>query len=168
MIVRDAAAANLNAAVGRRSAGELHFQAQLKVADCAEVYSSGFQFKFDRNHADWANQVSETPWHVIPIWVDQPSEAVEDAKTTGLSYEIGSGNLIDGIDEAIIGTEPEDSRTFTTQLVAGEHAGQDAEVTVTVQSVKVRELPDARVGLPAMGVLNGRVRALLAELVPAG
>jgi trigger factor len=69
-------------------------------------------------------------------------EEVEDAKTTGLSYEIGSGNLIDGIDEAIIGTEPEDSRTFTTQLVAGEHAGQDAEVTVTVQSVKVRELPE--------------------------
>jgi trigger factor len=70
-------------------------------------------------------------------------EEVEDAKTTGLSYEIGSGNLIDGIDEAIIGTEPQDSRTFTTKLVAGEHAGQDAEVTVTVQSVKVRELPEA-------------------------
>jgi trigger factor len=69
-------------------------------------------------------------------------EEVEDANTTGLSYEIGSGNLIDGIDEAVIGAEPGDSRAFTTTLVAGEHAGQDAEVTVTVQSVKVRELPE--------------------------
>jgi trigger factor len=32
---------------------------------------------------------------------------------------------------------------FTTTLVAGEHAGEEAEVTVTVQSVKVRELPEA-------------------------
>ena len=36
-----------------------------------------------------------------------------------------------------------ESATFTTSLVAGEHAGKDAEVTVTVQSVKVRELPEA-------------------------
>ncbi len=31
---------------------------------------------------------------------------------------------------------------FTTTLVAGEHAGQEAQVTVTVKSVKERELPE--------------------------
>ncbi len=31
---------------------------------------------------------------------------------------------------------------FTTKLVAGEHAGKDAEVTVTVKSIKERELPE--------------------------
>ncbi|GAB3159179.1 trigger factor [Amycolatopsis sp. NPDC004378] len=70
-------------------------------------------------------------------------EAVEEASTTGLSYEIGSGQLVDGIDEAIVGANAGETKTFTTQLVAGEHAGKDAEVTVTVQSVKQRELPEA-------------------------
>ncbi|GAA1949931.1 trigger factor [Amycolatopsis minnesotensis] len=70
-------------------------------------------------------------------------EAVEEASTSGLSYEIGSGQLVDGIDDAIIGAEAGETKTFTTQLVAGEYAGRDAEVTVTVQSVKQRELPEA-------------------------
>jgi hypothetical protein len=58
------------------------FKSVFKVADCAEIYSSGFQFKFDRNHPDWANQISETPWHVIPIWVEQTPEPLETDKTT--------------------------------------------------------------------------------------
>jgi trigger factor len=69
-------------------------------------------------------------------------EEVEEAKTSGLSYEVGSGEMIEGIDEAIIGTAAGDSKTFTTNLVAGEHAGKDSEVTVTVNTVKVRELPE--------------------------
>jgi trigger factor len=68
---------------------------------------------------------------------------VEDASTEGLSYEIGSGQLIDGIDEALVGLTAGESKTFTTTLVAGEFAGQDAEVTVTPQSIKQRELPEA-------------------------
>ncbi|WP_020666329.1 trigger factor [Amycolatopsis nigrescens] len=70
-------------------------------------------------------------------------EAVEEAATEGLSYEIGSGQLVDGIDDAIIGANAEETKTFTTKLVAGEHAGRDAEVSVTVQSIKQRELPEA-------------------------
>jgi trigger factor len=69
-------------------------------------------------------------------------EEVEEAKTTGLSYEIGSGELVEGIDEALIGASEGETKQFTTKLVAGEHAGKDAEVSVTVQSVKVRELPE--------------------------
>ncbi|KWX57210.1 trigger factor [Mycobacterium sp. NAZ190054] len=67
---------------------------------------------------------------------------VPEAKTEGLSHEIGSGQLIEGLDEAIIGLTVDESKTFTTTLVAGEHAGQEAEVTVTLKSVKVRELPE--------------------------
>ena len=70
-------------------------------------------------------------------------EPIEDASTTGLSYEVGSGQLVDGIDEALVGVETGGTATFTTKLLAGEHAGADAEVTVTVQSVKERELPAA-------------------------
>ncbi|GAA3836655.1 MULTISPECIES: trigger factor [Amycolatopsis] len=70
-------------------------------------------------------------------------QEVEEAATSGLSYEIGSGQLVDGIDEAIIGANEGETKTFTTKLVAGEYAGRDAEVSVTVQSVKERELPEA-------------------------
>lgn len=70
-------------------------------------------------------------------------EEVEEAATTGLSYEIGSGQLVDGIDDAVMGASAGETKTFTTKLVAGKYAGRDAEVSVTVQSVKERELPEA-------------------------
>lgn len=70
-------------------------------------------------------------------------EDVPEAKTEGLSHEVGSGQLIDGLDDAITGLTAGESKVFTTKLAAGEHAGKDAEVTVTVKSVKERELPEA-------------------------
>jgi len=69
-------------------------------------------------------------------------EDVADAKTEGLSHEVGSGQLIEGLDDAIKGLKTDESKVFTTKLVAGEHAEQDAEVTVKVNSVKERELPE--------------------------
>jgi len=78
----------------------------------------------------------------IDLAAEVDGEEVEEAKTSGLSYEVGSGEMIEGIDEAIIGTSAGESKTFTTKLVAGEHAGKDSEVTVTVNTVKVRELPE--------------------------
>ncbi|WP_425005188.1 trigger factor [Mycolicibacterium sp. S3B2] len=69
-------------------------------------------------------------------------EDVPEANTEGLSHEVGSGQLIDGLDEAIVGLKEGESRVFTTTLVAGAHAGQEAQVTVTVKSVKTRELPE--------------------------
>jgi trigger factor len=68
---------------------------------------------------------------------------VEEAQTTGFSYQVGQGGLIDGIDEAITGLSAGEERVFTTRLVAGEHADRDAEVTVKVTAVKERELPAA-------------------------
>ncbi|GAA0531517.1 trigger factor [Saccharopolyspora subtropica] len=70
-------------------------------------------------------------------------EEVEDARTSGLSYEIGSGQLVEGIDDALVGAGEGETKTFTTKLVAGEHAGKDAEVTVKLNSVKERQLPEA-------------------------
>ncbi|OBK77239.1 trigger factor [Mycobacterium sp. 1274761.0] len=68
---------------------------------------------------------------------------VPEAKTEGLSHEVGSGQLIEGLDDAIVGLKAGETKVFTTKLVAGEHAGEEAQVTVTVNSVKERELPEA-------------------------
>jgi trigger factor len=67
---------------------------------------------------------------------------VEDAQASGLSYEVGSGNMLDGLDEALPGMSSGDTATFRTELAGGEYAGQEADVTVTVHSVKVKELPE--------------------------
>jgi len=70
-------------------------------------------------------------------------EEVEEARTTGLSYEIGSGQLVEGIDDALVGAEAGETKTFTTKLVAGEYEDRDAEVAVKVENIKKRELPEA-------------------------
>ncbi|NLU63133.1 trigger factor [Rhodococcus sp. HNM0563] len=68
-------------------------------------------------------------------------EEVTEAATEGLSHEVGSGQLIEGLDEAIVGLEAGGSKEFTSTLVAGEYAGKEAVVTVKVNTVKERELP---------------------------
>ncbi len=60
---------------------------------------------------------------------------------TGVSYEVGSGNMLDGLDEALAGLGAGESKSFTAALAGGEHEGQEANCTVTVESVKERELP---------------------------
>lgn len=60
-----------------------------------------------------------------------------------VSYEIGSGTMLDGQDKALRGTKAGDEVTFTTTLKGGEHEGEEAEVTMTVKAMKVRELPEA-------------------------
>lgn len=70
-------------------------------------------------------------------------EEVAELATTGLSYQVGSDEIIVGIDDALVGAIQGEQRVVTTVLAAGEHAGRDAEVTMTVQAVKERELPAA-------------------------
>ncbi|NIL78192.1 trigger factor [Rhodococcus sp. B10] len=70
-------------------------------------------------------------------------ETVEEASAEGLSHEVGSGQLIEGLDDAIVGVAAGESKDFTSTLVAGDYAGKEAVVTVKVVSVKERELPEA-------------------------
>ncbi|WP_310796057.1 trigger factor [Herbiconiux gentiana] len=68
---------------------------------------------------------------------------VEVDTASGISYEIGSGELLEGIDEALDTLTAGETTTFEAPLLGGEHAGRDALVTVTLNSVKERELPEA-------------------------
>ncbi|RGE21504.1 trigger factor [Leucobacter sp. wl10] len=63
-------------------------------------------------------------------------------QASGVSYEIGAGNLLEGTDEAIETLTAGESTTFTSQLLGGEYEGQDAEVEITLTAVKERELPE--------------------------
>jgi trigger factor len=69
-------------------------------------------------------------------------EKLEDGSTSGMSYEVGSGQLMEGLDDAIRGLSVDESKAFETALLNGPDAGKTAEVTVTVRSVKEKELPE--------------------------
>ena len=60
-----------------------------------------------------------------------------------VSYEIGSGTMLDGQDKALRGTKADEVVTFVSTLKGGEHEGEEADVTITVKNVKARELPKA-------------------------
>lgn len=68
-------------------------------------------------------------------------EEVDSA--AGLSYQVGSGTMLDGLDEAVTGLSADEETIFATKLAGGEHAGEEAQVTVKVTAVKERELPEA-------------------------
>src|SRR6195952_478449 len=67
-------------------------------------------------------------------------EQVDSANA--ISYELGSGELIEGIDEALESLTAGESTTFSSTLLGGDHEGEQAEIAVTVLAVKERELPD--------------------------
>ncbi|MGW1978359.1 trigger factor [Streptomyces sp. NPDC001889] len=69
-------------------------------------------------------------------------EVLEDGVATAVPYTIGSGELLDGIDDAVKGLEAGGEATFTSQLKGGSAEGKDAEVTVKVTAVAKRELPE--------------------------
>ncbi|WP_328364490.1 trigger factor [Streptomyces sp. NBC_00445] len=69
-------------------------------------------------------------------------EILEDGVASGVSYTIGSGELLDGIDDAVKGLEAGGEATFTSELKGGSAAGKEAEVTVKVSQVAARELPE--------------------------
>lgn len=66
---------------------------------------------------------------------------IEGGSTTGLSYEVGSDDVMPGLDDALVEMAKGDATTFQTDLVAGDHAGRTADVAVTVRSVKEKDLP---------------------------
>ncbi|MFJ8139113.1 trigger factor [Streptomyces sp. NPDC096013] len=68
-------------------------------------------------------------------------EVLEDGVAEGVSYTIGSGELLDGIDEAVTGLEAGGEATFASELKGGSAAGREAQVTVKVTQVAARELP---------------------------
>ena len=86
--------------------------------------------------------VAEGDYVSIDLSAAVGGEPVEDAQASGVSYEVGSGSMLDGLDEALIGMSAGDSKVFSAELAGGDRAGEQADVTVTVHSVKVKELPE--------------------------
>lgn len=76
----------------------------------------------------------------IDLTAEIDGETVDSQE--GVSYELGSNTMLDGLDEALDGLSAGEETTFEGTLEAGEHEGQKATVKVKVNSVKAEELPE--------------------------
>lgn len=76
----------------------------------------------------------------IDLTAEIDGETVDSQE--GVSYELGSNTMLDGLDEALDGLSAGEETTFEGTLEAGEHEGQKATVKIKVNSVKAEELPE--------------------------
>ena len=74
----------------------------------------------------------------IDLTAEIDGEVVDSQE--GVSYELGSETMLDGLDEALEGLSAGEETTFEGTLEAGEHEGEKAQVKVN--SVKTEELPE--------------------------
>ncbi|MGD7002017.1 trigger factor [Corynebacterium halotolerans] len=79
---------------------------------------------------------------VIDLKATVDGEVVDEASTEGLSYEVGQGDLIDGLDTALRGMKTDEDNEFTAKMAAGEHKDKEATIAVHVQQTKERKLPE--------------------------
>jgi trigger factor len=87
-------------------------------------------------------EVADGDFVTLDLAASIDGEVLEDGTAKGMSYEVGSTQLIEGTDEAIIGKKAGETATFGSKLLGGSHAGEEATIEVTVTAVKERELPE--------------------------
>ena len=78
----------------------------------------------------------------IDLKATRDGEEVDGGEVNGYSYKVGSGDMLEGIDDALRGLSAGKDATFTSQLLGGGLSGQDVEVSVSVTAVKEQELPE--------------------------
>jgi trigger factor len=79
---------------------------------------------------------------VLDLKATQGGQPVEGAEVAGMSYQVGRGGMLDGLDEALAGMAAGEEKTFTSQLVGGDLVGEDVEVAVKVSQVQEQDLPE--------------------------
>jgi trigger factor len=79
----------------------------------------------------------------ISLVASRDGEPLADATADDVEYTIGSGQMLDGLDEAVIGLSAGESATFSSTLVSGPLKDEEADIQVTVSKVQKAELPEA-------------------------
>ena len=78
----------------------------------------------------------------IDLVAARDGETVEGGEVTGMSYKVGRGGMIDGLDEALVGLSAGEDATFDSELVGGDLVGEPVQVTVKVTAVQEQQLPE--------------------------
>jgi trigger factor len=109
--------------------------------DEVEEYIGGLRERF-ASLKNTERPAQDGDYVTLDVSASIDGKPVEDAQVSGYTYQVGSGSLVDGLDETLAGMAAGDATTFTAELAGGDQAGEEAEVAVTVHSVKVKELPE--------------------------
>ncbi|HET7328246.1 MAG TPA: trigger factor [Nocardioidaceae bacterium] len=86
--------------------------------------------------------VGDGDFVTIDLSASKDGELIEDAQATDLSYQVGKANMLEGLDEALLGMSAGETNTFSTSLVGGDQVGEEVDVEVKVSAVKEQELPE--------------------------
>ncbi|WP_310525653.1 trigger factor [Nocardioides sp.] len=78
----------------------------------------------------------------IDLTAAKDGDTVEGGEVSGMSYKVGRGGMLEGLDEALVGMAAGDDKTFSSELVGGDLVGEAVDVTVTVTAVQEQELPE--------------------------
>jgi len=78
----------------------------------------------------------------IDLVATQDGQPVEGAEVSGMSYRVGRGGMLEGLDEALAGMSAGEEKTFSSQLVGGDLVGEDVQVQVRVAQVQEQQLPE--------------------------
>jgi trigger factor len=91
---------------------------------------------------DVERAAAEGDFVTLSLRAKQDGEVLEGAEVSDMSYQVGKGGMLDGLDEALTGMSAGESTTFSSELVGGDMKGQPVEVDVEVSAVKEQELPE--------------------------
>ena len=123
------------------------FEGSTITVDAVEVDDAAVEAELDNLRARFGTLATverpATKGDFLELNLVATIDGKEVDRAESVSYELGSGELLQGIDEAVDSLTADEETTFRSQLLGGEHEGQEAEVTVKVVSVKERELPEA-------------------------
>jgi trigger factor len=123
------------------------FEGTTVEIEAIEVDEAAIDEELDRLRARFGTLVTvdrpATTGDFVELDLVATIDGAEIDRAEGVSYEVGSGELLEGIDEAIDSLTAGEDTTFRSTLIGGDHAGEEAEVAVTVKAVKERELPEA-------------------------
>ncbi len=101
----------------------------------------------------------------VTIDLDAVVDGNDVDSVQGTSYQIGEGNMLEGLDEAVTGLSAGEETTYEGPLAAGDFAGQTATITVKVTAVKERELPEADDDFAQLASEFDTIEELKADLV---
>ncbi|NUW42695.1 trigger factor [Nonomuraea rhodomycinica] len=79
---------------------------------------------------------------VMDLRAEIDGKNIEEQQASEVSYEVGAGSVLQGLDAALEGMSAGEEKTFRTELVGGENAGEEADVIINVKSVKEKVLPE--------------------------
>ena len=105
------------------------------TVDSVEVEDDEVQAELERLRSRFGTLITvdrpATTGDFVTLDLVATIEGTEVDTASGISYELGSGELLEGIDEALDTLSADETTTFDSKLLGGDHEGETAEITVT-------------------------------------